>query len=99
MNGAWWLSSSGKDTMHKLPEWLILDLLYRHPAARRDYLDALARLENEDDRERLQDLWDSHQGMIKRPMVDPQEVNDALQARHNKAGVWTRKPRKRSQKK
>ena len=95
MGGEWWLSSSGKNTLHKLPEWLIVDLLGRHPAARRDFLDAVALLEDEEDRQRLQSLWSESQGVIKNPMRDAQEVNDALQSRHNKAGVWTRKPRKK----
>ena len=95
MSGNWWVSKSGKNALLTLPEWLVLDLLYRHPNARRDFQTLVPTIEDDDEKERLQALWDDNRRVHQRPLRDPQEVTDALQARHNRAGVRTRKPKKR----
>lgn len=93
--GNWWLSKSGKNELLRLPEWLVLDLLWRHAQARDDYLKMVETVEDETEKERLESLWNDHPNVWRRPMKDPQIEADALQRKHNTAGVRTRKPKKK----
>ena len=94
MAGNWWINQSGKNALLTLPEWLVLDLLYRHPAARHAFQAIVPTLE-EDEKARLELLWAENSFVHRNPMTDPQTISDALQARQNRAGVRTRMPKKR----
>jgi len=95
MSGNWWINKSGKNALLTLPEWLVLEMLWRHPGARGAYASALELIEDQDEKDRVSSLVDSNQYVFKRPMRDPQDVADNLQSRQNRAGVRTRMPRKR----
>ena len=90
----WWVSNSGKNALLSLPDEYILDFIFRHPQARHDF-DVLVPTMAQEEQDRLQDLIDRHPLIKAKKMRDPQEVSDAIQSKHNRAGVRTRKPRRR----
>lgn len=92
MAGNWWVNEAGKNALEQLPEWLVVDLLWRHPAARKAFDAAVALIEDEDEKERLTELAQDNKHVFNKPMRDPTDVADALQSKHNRAGVRTRMP-------
>ena len=90
----WSVSESGKNALLSLPDEYILDFLFRHPRARHDF-NLLVPTMDQEEQDRLQALIDSNSMIKTKQMRDPQTVSDAIQSKHNRAGVRTRKPRKR----
>lgn len=94
MAGNWWITDQGGNTLLTLPESLIIDFLWRHPGSRNDFESLVATM-GEEEIARFQALIDAHPYVKTKTMSDPQAVSDAIQSKHNRAGVRTRKPRRK----
>lgn len=94
----WWINNSGlnllkgvegdEDNPPRLSDAFIVDFLRRIPGARASFNRLVPNM-LEEEQERLTALAGSAQFL----QSDPQEFEDAFQARQNKAGVRTTGPR------